>query len=154
MKKIVSVLLSIMILFAFPIAVYAEEGNQTTTTSVEYFDDGSYMVTIIEEEPALTRASTKSGSKTKSYYDSDDELQWVAKLSGTFSYTGSSATCTKSSVTYTIYGSNWKATDSEATKSGRTATGKFTFKKYLTFVPMFTQNITLTLSCSNSGTLS
>lgn len=155
MKKIVAVFLSVLMLLAFPVAAYADETDDTVVSStVEYFEDGSYLVTTIEEQPTLTRASTKSGSKSSKYYDSDDELQWVVTVKGTFSYTGSSATCTSASTTYSIYDTSWKVTSATATKSGRTATGKFTVKKYVTFIPMITRNATVILSCSNSGTLS
>lgn len=154
MKKIIAVILSVLMLLAFPVAAYADVENDTTSTTVEYLEDGSYIMTTVEEETSLFRASTKTGSKTATFYNSDDEVQWIVKITGTFSYTGSSATCTRSTATYTIYDSSWKVTSYSATKSGRTATGKFTLKQYLTLIPIRTENRTVTLSCSNSGTLS
>lgn len=154
MKKVLAVFLSVVMLVAFPVVAYAGEEDTETSTAVEYLEDGSYIVTTVEEEPNLFRASTKSGTKTAKFYNSDDEIQWSVTLSGTFSYTGSSATCTKASVSYKVYDSDWKVTSATSSKSGRTATGNFTIKMYVTFVPIKTLNRTLTLSCSNSGTIS
>lgn len=155
MKKIVAVFLSVLMLLAFPVAAYAGETDDTVVSStVEYFEDGSYQVTVIEEQPALTRASTKSGSKTVKHYNSDDELEWYVKLSATFSYTGSSATCTSATPSYKIYNTKWKVSKSSASRSGRTATGNFEVKYYVLGIPVTTEPVVITLSCSNSGTLS
>lgn len=113
-----------------------------------------HILTTIFEESSITRAaSSKIGQKTATFYNSDNVAQWSATLKGTFTYNGSSATCTASSITHKIYSSNWKIASASATKSGNKATGKATAKRYL-IVPVQTVEKTITLTCSASGVLS
>lgn len=138
-------------MFVITLGTYASavsEANEATyATSTTYFEDGSYIITTISEESFVTRAaSTKSGKKTTTFYNSDNVAQWSATLKGTFTYNGSSATCTASSITHKIYSSNWKTASASATKSGNKATGKATAKRYL-IVPVQTVEKTITLTC-------
>lgn len=161
MKKILSVLTAVLIFFTFPAAVFANNNinTNTTTEEIEYFSDGSYMVTTTETEAdngiaLFAAASTKTASKTTKYYDASGDLDWKVTLTGTFSYTGSSATCTKASTSYTIYDSDWKVTSAKATKSGRTATGDYTVKRYTFGLPLQSKSGTIKISCSNTGVIS
>ncbi len=127
----------------------------TNDNNIIYFDDGSYIVISEVEETVSTRAtSTKNGQKTATYVDSDNVVQWTATLKATFTYTGSSATCTNSSITYTVSDSSWKITEATATKSGNKATGDVTAKKYFLGIPTKTVDKTITITCSANGTLS
>lgn len=155
MKKLIS-LLSVIIMIAVmcPTTAFAND-EIVTDTYVEYFDDGSYIVTEIAENSITTfAAKTVSKSKSSTYYDSDNTKQWAVTLNATFSYTGSSATCTKSTTSYTIYNSAWKVTSAVGSKSGNKATGTFTVKKYALGIPIKTVNKTLTITCSNTGVCS
>ena len=154
MKKLISVFLALLMLLSFPMISYAgdSEIDEYENRYVEYYKDGSYSVTTIEISPITTLAtSTVKQTKTTSHYNSDNEKEWAITVTGTFNYTGSSATCTNSSVSYNIYDKNWKVTSAQASKSGRTATGEFTLKRYFLGVPIKTENKTLTLTCSNTG---
>lgn len=129
--------------------------QQSTAATVEYFDDGSYIViTIAEQETALFAASTKSGSKALDYYNSNNEKEWTVTVHGTFSYTGTSSSCTASSVSYTIYNDLWKVKSATASKSANKAIGDFTCKFYLLGIPVKTVEQSVTLSCSKTGVLS
>lgn len=157
MKRLISVILSILML-AMTLGTYAsaisEPQEAAYTSYTTYFEDGSYIITTIFEESSITRAaSSKTGQKTATFYNSDNVAQWSATLKGTFTYNGSSATCTASSITHKIYSSNWKIASASATKSGNKATGKATAKRYL-IVPVQTVEKTITLTCSASGVLS
>lgn len=155
MKKIISLLSIIsMLLVMMPTVAYANE-KVATDSYIEYFDDGSYIVTRIETS-AISTFATSTTSKTKSsdYYDADNKRLWTVNVTGTFTYTGSSATCTKSATSYTIYDSKWKVTSAAASKSGRMATGDFTVKRYTLGIPTKTINKTLTITCSNTGVCS
>ena len=158
MKKIISIVL-LVLMFVITLGTYASavsEANEATyTTSTTYFEDGSYyIITTISEESFVTRAaSTKSGKKTTTFYNSDNVVQWSATLKGTFTYNGSSATCTASSITHKIYSSNWEIAYASSTKSGNKATGKVTAKRYL-IIPVQTVEQTITITCSASGVLS
>lgn len=150
MKKFLSLLLSCLLFFmCFNITAFASESNE----SIIYFDDGSYIVTIITESPSRA-TKTKSGTKTLSHYNDDNEKLWDATLKGTFTYTGSSATCTNSTISYNIYNNNWKITSATASKSSNKAIGDIIAKRYVLGIPTKTVEQTITLSCSASGTLS
>lgn len=154
MKKIVS-LLSVILMIAglCPNTAYAGEKVETES-SIEYFEDGSYIVTRITESTITTfAAKTVSKSKSADYYE-NDTIAWTVTLSATFSYTGSSATCTSAKTSYTIYNDAWKVTSAVPSKSGNKATGTFTVKKYALGIPYKTVNKTLTITCSNTGVCS
>lgn len=156
MKKAVSLILCVIMMFSvMSVSAFASDETVVSET-VTYLDDGSYMVTVLtESENLLSRAtSTKTGSKTTTLYNSDSEAVVQLKLTGTFSYTGSSASCTASSVSYTVYDSSWKVTSSTASKSGNKAIGDFVSKHYVLLIPVQTIETTITITCSNSGTLS
>lgn len=143
----------LMLIVMCPTNAFA--GETATDKYVEYFEDGSYIVTELETSGISTfAASTKNYSKSASYYNSDNEKEWTITLSGTFSYTGSSATCTKATKSYSIYNDNWKVTSSSASKSGNKATGNFTVKRYLAGIPIRTVNKSLTITCSKTGVCS
>lgn len=157
MKKTLSLILTIIILLFSTISVFAEGEDSIISQTTEYFEDGSYIITIltIEDENTTTRAtSTKSGSKTITIYNSYDEKLVVLKLTATFNYTGSSATCTSAVSTYTLYNSNYKVTSSSGITSGNKGIGNFTVKKYFVGVPIKTMEHTITITCSNTGVLS
>lgn len=157
MKKILSSLISIFLLFSFIISAQATDIIDTSNdyTVVEYFSDGSYITTTIVEDTIMTRSSnTKSGTKTVTYSDSDGEVLWKAFLKGTFTYNGSSSSCTASSITHSIYDTDWKITSATASRSGNKAIGDITAKRYFIGIPTATIEKTVTLSCSANGTLS
>ncbi|MBQ8209512.1 MAG: hypothetical protein IJZ35_02880 [Clostridia bacterium] len=157
MKKILSLVLSLILLSSVCIITAYADDSVIVSESIEYLDDGTYVVTTltVEDDNSVARAtSTKTGSKTITLYNSDDEALVTMKLTASFSYTGSSATCISASTSYTIHNSNWKVTSATASKSGNKATGNFTAKKYLLGIPIQTKEHTLTITCSNTGTLS
>ena len=126
-------------------------------TNIEYLDDGYYIVTtvVVENENPITRATYgKTGAKTSTIYNADDEAMVTLKLTASFSYTGTSSSCTSASTSYTIHEDSWKVTSATATKSGNKATGNFTSKHYVLLIPVQTINSTVTLTCSNTGVLS
>lgn len=118
--------------------------------TIEYFSDGSYIITELSEYNSLDKSSI-SRSKTSTYYDNNNTSVWFVRLTATFSYNGTTATCTSSSTSYTIYDTAWQVTNAVASRSGNTATGDFTVKKYFLGIPIKTVNRTLTLTCSPSG---
>ena len=157
MKKniLISVILSLAVLVScFSMPVYAAKENDIVNTSIEYFDDGSYMVITITEEAINSRATTKIASKTSSYKDSDGTVLWTYKITGTFSYTGTSSTCTAVSDSYTISSDYWHMDSHSTSRSGNTAYGTVTMK--CKFLNITTKTVThdMQLSCSATGVLS
>lgn len=158
MKKLISILSAVLILFSFPMISFAEDVEiaEYINGYVEYYDDGSYSITTIETSTISTlAASTVKQSKTTSHYNDDNDKEWDITVTGTFSFTGKSATCTNSTVSYKIYNNKWKVTDATASKSGAKAIGDFTLKYYfIGVVPTKTVEKTLTITCSNTGVCS
>lgn len=163
MKKVFAVLLCLLIgcsVLYTPAAQAQEVTEILVSQQVEYLEDGSKIVTCVYEDIAnqgiATAATTvtKSGKKTKTGYDSDGDLNWSLTVHGTFSVvTGSSATCTASSYSYTT-GSSWSLKTGSATKSANKAYANATFVKKLLGITINTENASVTLTCSTSGTLS
>ncbi len=101
-----------------------------------------------------SRASVKTGSRTISHKDSDGTTLWTYKITGTFSYTGSTSTCTAVSDSYTISNDNWHMSSHSCSKSGNTANGTVTMKYKVLGITANTITRNISLSCSASGTLS
>ncbi|MCD7840794.1 MAG: hypothetical protein LUG46_09240 [Erysipelotrichaceae bacterium] len=148
MKKVLIILLSAMFIL-IPIPVNAKNYEVVT----EYLDNGRILETQIEEVSYYS-TRTKTGTKTANCKDSDGNILFTVKVSGTFQYDGSTSTCTKSTVTTSVSDSNWKITDSSASKSGSTAKATATAKRYILGVVVETQSVTVKLTCSASGSLS
>ena len=149
MKRFISLLMLVIVIVGIvPVAVGAEENN----VHVIYFEDGSYMT--VEVLPWKMQASgSTSGGKRYTYYDLDGVSQWRADLTGTFSYNGSSATCTSSSVDVTIINSGLYVISKKASKSGNTASASVTmgcsYDGIMTTIPA-----NLSLKCDKNGNLS
>lgn len=149
MKRLIPLLvLVILIAGILPVVACAEENTLETIR----FDDGSYM--MVEMVFGRVRASgSVTGSKKYTYYNSDDVSQWRAVLTGSFSYSGSSATCSSSSVDVTVYNSDWYVVSKLADKSGNTATASVTmglpYDGTVAKVP-----VKLNLKCDANGNLS
>lgn len=145
------VLLTVLLVsvISLPCLALASEEDAVVT----YYEDGSYLIERIVV--THSRASgTKTGAKEAIYYGSSGASKWKAVLNGTFSYTGSSATCTASSVSVTIYDSSWYTVSKSASKSGNTAYGSVTmgYKTFGVTVNEVSKN--LSLKCDANGNLS
>lgn len=152
MKKLL-LCLSLGLLFLLPTDISALETEQIVSSTIEYLDDGSYLETTITESNALTRA-TKTGSKTTKYYNDAKVAQWYVKVTGTYTYNNSSATCTSSSVTADSYKSIWKIASKSASKNANKATAKATANQYYDGTLVNTKTTSVTLTCSATGKLS
>jgi len=79
---------------------------------------------------------------------------YTVSATGTFTYTGTSSTCTKATVNATAPANDWKITSKSASKSGNKATGKATMKQYYEGSVIQTTYPSVTLSCDKNGKLS
>lgn len=150
-KRFICILLIVICLLSLPLHSFAT--NTIETPSVIYLDDGSYItITISEIE---TRASgTKTGQKTYTCTANSGTVCWDATLTGTFTYTGSSATCTYSDCSVTIYENNWYTVSKSAAKSGNTATASVTMGRKVLGITIAKDTYNMTLSCDANGNLS
>ena len=150
MKRILSILLTLTIaMCVFPMYANAT-GKEDNVLS---FDDGSYM-TVEVITNGLRASGTVTGNKINTFYDSEGNTKWKAVLTGSFTYTGSSATCTTASVDVTIYDSNWYVISKSASKSGNTASASVTMGRKAAGVTLSKVNADLSLSCDANGNLS
>ncbi len=148
MKRAISLLLAVLLMAAvFPMNIFAS--NDETIQ----FADGSYIVVSVFS--AESRASqTKTGSKSYTFYGEDNVAEWKAVLTGSFTYTGSSSTCTSSSCNVTVYDSAWYTISKSSGKSGASATADITMGKKLFGVTVREVPISIVLSCDANGKLS
>lgn len=150
-KKILLILMIIFIMM-FPFNVFALDKNYHTT--YEVLEDGSYYETTIQEASINTYALSKSGAKTIKYKDSNGNECWYVKVTGNFTFNGSSAKCTSSVITTGVYNKNWKITNKSSSKSGASAKATATAKYYYNGSVVDTRTKTVTLTCSSNGVLS
>lgn len=150
MKRFISCfLLAIILMNILPVFCMAKEGTEETI----FFEDGSYMIIEIVTNGSKASGSV-TGNKRYTYYNDSNVTQWQAVLTGTFTYTGYSSTCTSSSVNVSIYDSTWYVSSKYASKSGNTATASVTMGKTLEGITMTKVPVNLTLSCDANGNLS
>ena len=73
MKKVVSVLLSVMIMFTLSVPSLAVDNTDNANTVIEYLEDGSCFITTITvvEVNSTYATNTKQVSKSTSYKDED-----------------------------------------------------------------------------------
>ncbi|MFR7676781.1 MAG: hypothetical protein ACLU3D_06595 [Acutalibacteraceae bacterium] len=155
-KRILSLFTFLMLIFCFIVSASAAS-VVNTNEYIEYFSDGSYATTTIEESLVLTRGTVflKSGNKVYTYWDAKGNEQFKVTLYGEFNVnSGVSATCIKSTINVNITNDNWKLISQEASKSGNQAKGTVTLKRYMLLIPVETREKTLTLTCDKNGTLS
>lgn len=119
---------------------------------IEILDDGSIIETIIEENSTNTKSSIKSGTKTVNYKNGSTTL-WSISVKGTFSYNGTSVSCTNSTVLANSYSTYWKVTNKKSSRSGNTAIASATGKRYTAGVVVQTINREVKLSCNKNGDL-
>lgn len=148
MKKFLSLFLCISLLFScLTFTVNAEEAANTTT-SIEYFEDGSYVVTELEVSNPNARTA-KTGKKTQTWYDTDNIKVFTVTLTGTFDYTsGVSASATGQSISVTRYVSDAVFHSKSATHSGATVYGSGTIAYF-----GYAKALSLQITCDKYGNL-
>ena len=145
MKKIITLLtiVSSILFLSLPVSALDQKKE------IIKLDNGYYLETIIEET-SMARAANQ---KTANYKNAQGAIMFSVTVTGTFTYTGSSSTCTKSVAEASSKNTNWKISSKSASKSGNKATAKAIAKRYVDGVAVETQNCTVTLTCSSNGSL-
>lgn len=149
MKRIFSILLAAILM----VSILPAAGSAAETMETIYYDDGSYLTIEVIFSPARATWSV-TGNKQYTYYNSSSVSQWKAVLTGTFTYTGSSSSCTASSVNVTIYDSSWYVISKSASKSGNKATASVTMGEKADGVTIMRVPVSLALTCDANGNLS
>lgn len=146
-----------LIVVTMPASIFASDTSLAKTTSREYLEDGSYFETTLETKASKTslfstRAS-KYGKKTTAYKNSSNVTMWTVTVQGTFSYNGSSATCTRAVGSATSKSSNWKVSNIKSWKSGNAASASAVGKRYAGNTVVQTTSRTVVLKCNGKGRL-
>ena len=153
MKRIISCfLLAVLVISAFPVTCFAATVNEESNV-IQYFDNGSYLVEtfyIIQSRAA----DSVTGKRDQTYYDSNGNADWKVVLTGTFTYTGYSATCTAASCNVTVYDSTWYTISKSASKSGNTAYGSVVMGQKMLGMTVNEVPASLSLQCDADGNLS
>lgn len=123
-----------------------------TSNAEEYYCDET--IEIISTASVTRATNSITGKKTASIKNSSGSILWSVTVIGTFTYTGSKAICTSSSVSAQSNDSRWKISSKSHSKSGNTATATASAKYYLDGSVISTQTKTVKLTCSASGKLS
>lgn len=158
MKKVVSILLC-CILFTVNVSA-ADDVAYSADETIEYLEDGSYFVTKTEKisdslgVQLFSGISTCSGKRTKTHKSPSGAKLWEVSVTGTFTYNGAKATCTKATVSAKSYSASWKVSNKSASKSGNKAKAQATGTLYKDSKAYAQYTETTTLTCSKDGKLS
>lgn len=162
MKRILSFLFAIILLFAVAPSSSASAEGEAALIETIYYQDGSFAVITVTEEVSMIKDDTfsrafsyiRNGSKTYTYYNSSGVAEWSATLNASFTYDGSTATCTAANCQVTIYDNAWYVISNSSGYSGNTATANVSVGYRVLGVSVGTKSITITLSCDANGNLS
>ncbi len=152
MKKLIAILTTLALILNITIisgtsASAAEPCAPCKDAEIVDLGDGYTVEYELTEVNPQVRASTKTVEKTATCKNVDGVVIAIIKLTGTFSYTGSSATCTKASSSYSMY-QGWTYSNRSTTCSGNTAKTSARLSKD------FYVDVNVTLTCSNTGVVS
>lgn len=153
MKKLIAILLvAASLLAVLPVCSAQDDGTQAK--DVVYYEDGSYLVTVIEDVPSARASNTRTKNKVCTWYNSDDTVAWEITLTATFTFDGTSATCDTAICTASIYDRTWYIISKTASKSGNVAYGNAVLGYKILGVVIDKRPINLTLTCSPTGVFS
>lgn len=143
---------TLLLLTMLPVSSFAA-AKPVSSEHIIYLEDGSYIT--VELTQLDCRASgTKRGSKTYTHRSSSGEENWSAVLSGIFTYTGSSATCTAASCDVTITDTAWHVVSKTASPSGNSALGELTMGRKFLGITIDKETISMRITCDANGNLS
>ncbi len=153
-------LFALICLFCLSISftVYANPSSATTinTDSIRNIIVFENSDCLLESTPVVI--SEQRGSVTGQvfyrYRNSDGVIRWTATLTGTFTYNGSTATCTAASCETSVQQGNWHETYNHAYPSGNTAQADVTMVRKVLFITVQTETAHLILTCDGNGNLS
>ena len=78
-RKVLGVMLCSIMLLSQALLVSAapvETKGDVLNVDRQYFDNGDYIETVISESPIAAYSSSKSGSKSSTYYNASNEALW------------------------------------------------------------------------------
>ncbi|MBQ3073317.1 MAG: hypothetical protein IJD19_01410 [Ruminococcus sp.] len=157
MKKIIASVMMVSLLlctvFSLPVSAAEMPMNEVTTTTIEYLENGDYIETVLTVYETNSRAATKQGTKTSNYKNSSGTVLWCVTVYGSFTYNGTTSSCTSVSRSTESFNSNWTIKSSSCTKSGNCASATAT-AKYTSGSSSMERSLTVNLYCSPYGIIS
>ena len=148
-RMLCAALVLVLLAGVLPFGAFATAPRDNTIT----YDDGSYLVISVDVSPARA-GNTVTGNKTYTYYDSDNNMEWRAKLTASYVFTGGSYTCTSANCNVTIYADQWYVISNTTNYAGNRATANLTMGKRLLGVTTAKPQYTINLYCDVNGNLS
>lgn len=152
MKRLFSTVIVLVLLIGL-IPCNALAANQVDHVEIIQLEDGGYVEISTEMSPARA-ANTVTGSRTYTYYDSNHEKSWAAKLTATFAYSGGWYTCTTANCNVTIYDNQWYVVSNTTTRSSNNAVTNLTMGRKYLGVTVERPQYTIRLTCDINGNLS
>lgn len=127
MKRFVALfIVAVLLLASLPMAASATTADKLISTSTEYLEDGSYVVTNVYES-AIQPRTGKTGYAEATYYTQNGTKVFVVTVDGTFEYTyGVSSKATGATASVSIYSANASFVSKNAYTSGASAVGSGT----------------------------
>ncbi len=148
MKKFIAFLLALVVLHGISPFTYAAQDD-----NMIYYSDGSYITIELSEGFTQRSSGSKNYQKTYVYRDSANNIGWEAILYGSFTYNGTSATCTSASCTITIYNSVFYEVSKDISRSGNTASAEFTIGRKYWLVTIGQKTYNIRMSCDKNGNI-
>ncbi|HIY64423.1 MAG TPA: hypothetical protein H9730_13370 [Candidatus Mediterraneibacter stercoripullorum] len=158
-REIAKHILASVICMVFVLNLIQPVKAQESITEIEYLSDGSYYLTEIQEDSVpsiglLAANKTRTASATTKYCSASGNTLWYVKVTATFTYNGSTSSCTSASATAGSYSSAWKISGKSASRSGNKGKATATATQYVNSKPASSRTRTVTLTCDKDGNLS
>ncbi len=155
-RKILALFVITTLIFSMQTALALSSCENTT---IEYLDNGDYIVTIIETVSPVNgimplASNTETKSKTSYYKNAAGDTMWYVRVTGTFTYGDGTSKCTSVTPSAASYTSDWKVSNISGSKSGNKASATATGKQYVNGIVVDSYTETVTLTCSSTGVFS
>lgn len=152
MKRFIAfILLAAMLISCVPFAASASE--HLSSKEIIYLEDSSYIVIELNVTEHRS-ASSKTASKSYTCTANNGEEKWKATLTGTFTYNGTSASCTAASCTVSITDDVWYVISKSASKSGNSAIGNVVMGRKFLGIKIDEETLNMKITCDASGSIS
>lgn len=165
MKKFISAIIALLLFISIPtMGVNAKSDDYKTEKNIiqsssEYLGDGLYLyIELMETLPTgqnsiLSTTSSKGATLTSTITDSSGNVLAKYVLSASFTYNGSTSTCTSANHNTNAYANGWSFSSATSSKSGNTAYGSYTaVNKYL-LITIQTVSGNVSISCDKNGNI-
>ncbi len=150
MKKLLSLSLSLLLLFSLSCVAFASNEPQKLVheETVLLKNGDSVTITLYESDSiCYSERSSKRTSKVFTYRSPSGSTLWKLTLHATFSYNGSSSSADSASTSYSISDRVWSCDSHDAYTSGSTAYGEGTFSSSFGA----SKSASLSIRCDKNG---